>query len=420
MLLAIRRRLQADDGMSLVEVLVALTVATVVMAALAATMTGAFAAILNTETQVRGTAVGNEAVEEMQSIPWDSLALYTGEATSGLGLGPTDTYEGQEVVRLPDVPAGQRDASVPYARQTLVRDGVSYDVRRYVTWVDAPGMGNTRDYKRIVVLLAWNDRDATKTLRTEALRAPTPAEQKGEGFAITFTAVDPADRSVRLNELGQNTVPVVLTVEATRPIPSTATMRLTYTQRSGTPSPKTVYMTNPSGDRKVWVHTISALGVDRFPNGFVAFTAQTADANGRPVVATDSVAFLHDVAIRTFTVNPVPIVVNRTSLRPCGTTTLQAEVQGVLDTDDVRFSWTNPSWGPFTGTAVTRTENGYVFQFVLTTQTFNVGTTNFSVQVSRLRLSDGDGAEDGDGDNDDGDSGQWTSTAYTVSGTSRC
>lgn len=145
------RRMRSDeDGVSLVELLVA----TFLIAIGFAAILGLVGASLTASHRTRRTDVaanaGNEEVERYRSIRYDKIALDDGS-------GAPSTHDGLDVVLAdcPDCPAHQ---------ETLERDGIEFTITRWVLAVDddADGTdgddedGETTDYKRVQVIVAWD------------------------------------------------------------------------------------------------------------------------------------------------------------------------------------------------------------------------------------------------------------------------
>ncbi len=377
--------------MSLVEMSVALFIIAITLAALGATLLGSLVAVDSNESRVRATALGNELVEDLVGLPWLKAALYTGEAAAaetaspaGLGLNATATFEGKELVRLAD--ASPRDAQVPLARETnLIRNGKSFDVRRYVLWGDDAGTpASTRDYKNFVVTVTWSERGQLKQVRSEAVRSPTPEEEQVQSFGMTFSAINPG-RDIAISDTGA--IQTALDFVVTTTLETATAPKLSFPQRSGTASPKTIVMTNPAGDKKTWIAALGVGGAERFANGFVTFTAQGLNPLGQPVVATDQVVFLQTMGVQSFALSQ-SLTVCRSTRRLVSSTNVDVDVRGITDTDSVTITAQDSSVTGQAALPLSRNESGQVFRLVMpTTQTFTAATTSFTVQATRQRLA---------------------------------
>jgi hypothetical protein len=323
-------------------------------------------------------------------MPWAKAALYESEAAAaetasppGLGLAAPATFEGEELVRLPA--ASPRDPQVPQAREAaFVRDGRTFDVRRYVLWGDKPEIAGTRDFKHFVVIVSWSQRGETKRVRSEAVRSPTPDEEQVQGFILSFSSISPS-RDIEISATGA--IQTAMSIEVTTSLTTTSAPRLSFPQRTPTASPRTLVMANPSGDQRTWTAGLNLGGAERFRNGFVTFTAQGLNPLGQPVVATDQVVFLQPLGLQAFTSSASTITVCRSNGRLVNPLVLDVDVRGVTDTDAITISASGSSVSVQTALPVSRNDAGHTFRLTIpTTQTFSGPNTQFTVEVARQRL----------------------------------
>lgn len=153
-----RRRLAGDDGISLVEVLVALAIVALVMAALTSSLFTALASSRAAQDQVNAAQRINEVVENLLGRPLAEVA-----------------------------PAAHDGVTAP-AYPSVTRRGVSYTIAAEVRWVDDPCNGSAapaagaadprKDYLRMGVTVSWAAGGTPRSLDTAMLRAPTPVEQR--------------------------------------------------------------------------------------------------------------------------------------------------------------------------------------------------------------------------------------------------
>ncbi|MDP9406285.1 MAG: type II secretion system GspH family protein [Actinomycetota bacterium] len=340
MLARLRRRLAGDDGISLVEMIVAIGLVAVVLLALMSSTITALAAIRGNERQVRATALVNEILENLQALDFERAGLYDAEVASH--FGPTTTeFEGEDLVILPD--EATRDALIPYpaglaaggaAVNPVKRDGVAYDVETVITWVDeaSDGVGpadadGPKDIKRFVAMVTWQHNGGPRTLRTEALRAPTPDDKR------LTTVIEPDRIPITDPPDGRNVN--AFTVRAfTRERASSVTLR--FPLRGG--GTFTVGMA-PSADRRTWTYTVNA-GAHQFANGEALFNFTAVEVDGDTVTATDRALFLHDLELddEDIVVSRDPLAVVLAPRRSCPFT-LTVEVQGAVTSDSVRAKW---------------------------------------------------------------------------------
>ncbi|MPZ74446.1 MAG: prepilin-type N-terminal cleavage/methylation domain-containing protein [Nitriliruptorales bacterium] len=159
MITATRRRLRQEDGMSLIEVLAAVLIVGVAMAALASSSLSALASSRVAQDQVNAAQLINERVEHLLTRPVTEIVPATVDGVS------TPTYP----------PAA--------------RSGVQYSTTVEVRWVDHPcngagvapaaGQADVRaDYLRMDVATTWTVKGTSRSLDTVMLRTLTPAERK--------------------------------------------------------------------------------------------------------------------------------------------------------------------------------------------------------------------------------------------------
>lgn len=163
-------RLAAQDGMTLVELMVSFFLLSIILASVAASLITFTRATADNERRVEATALLNRLHEELQATPWVDAAIYDGE--SGPLLDPTDgiapTLDGRDLVSLPgpsatdcDVtePECNRRARVPRTVQTFDRSGLPVDdddpdvyftALQAVTWTDG-----SQQTKRFTTVVRW-------------------------------------------------------------------------------------------------------------------------------------------------------------------------------------------------------------------------------------------------------------------------
>lgn len=87
---AIRRRLAVDEGISLIEILVAIVVLTVVLSAAASALASSLFAMAKNENRTKATALANEELENLRILPWEYVGFYD------------DDYDGWDPADIPD------------------------------------------------------------------------------------------------------------------------------------------------------------------------------------------------------------------------------------------------------------------------------------------------------------------------------
>jgi len=176
-----RDRVTADDGLSLVEMLVAILLLGVILTAAASSLVQFMRTAADNERRVQATALMNSLHEEFQALPWREAVVYEGELEEllesedgfeGLTSDPLWEFEGEELVTLPGPVEGARRTEVPEV--TIVpetSDGRHYDVIRFVTWSDRDA-----GIKRFTTIVQWSLYNRTYQERFFSERAATATE----------------------------------------------------------------------------------------------------------------------------------------------------------------------------------------------------------------------------------------------------
>lgn len=273
-----------EDGLTLVEMVVALMVVGFAMMAMASVAVTSLHAIQGSERTTRATAVGSEMLERLVALDYDLLGLYEDETSE-------TTFEGEELVLLP-APT-ERDERVPTPSETVERDGIEYTIERAITWVDDAVDGEdgsdddgNRDYKRMVVDVSWEIRGEVRTRRVQALRAPEPQDQ--------ILSVDIEPGQVHLKDSnGKNSEKVFVTVFARIPQSS---VKLDYLNRSG--DLEEILLTSDNADNTQWSTEFQPDNVLTFANGETLFTITgTAEDGDKESTTIGRGLFLHDLDV---------------------------------------------------------------------------------------------------------------------------
>lgn len=182
-----------DDGFSLIESVVAMSIATIALLALGFSFIGVVqAAAFSRENQQAGDVL-NQALEQARALPYDSLSMQTTDLdvddtrtpslSSGKVYDPTsDITSGGSTEPLVLDPAGQ---IAPHATAVAGTGAATYMVRRYVTLpTDATGSV----YKRLTVVVTWTTRGQTKVRRSSTLIAPTKRGLPLPDFKYTLSS----------------------------------------------------------------------------------------------------------------------------------------------------------------------------------------------------------------------------------------
>lgn len=319
-----------EDGVSLIEMLVAILILGIALAAFASSMVSSLQAVARDQRLVVANALATEVVENLQGLSWENAGLYEDEATSELG---GTTFEGEDLVLI----SGSRPVGgspVPAPVRTETRDGIDYTVTTAVTWVDDDAddvgsddeTGDSDDYKRFVVELEWSLRGNTRDLRVTALRSAETRERPLRPEAPDTVPIDDAACMETPIDLSATTLDPASYVKAL------------YVRRGET-SPTEVDLVH-AGDSRTWSRTLSSCSTHGpFPDGPVLFTFRAEDrATGEIYEATEIVVFERDVAVADITVTPETIEVDASGQSTCEVT-VTVDVDGGTPDDTVTATW---------------------------------------------------------------------------------
>ncbi|MEX2618640.1 MAG: prepilin-type N-terminal cleavage/methylation domain-containing protein [Egibacteraceae bacterium] len=319
MLTRLRRRLDGDDGISLVEMLVAFVILGVVMSASASFFTTALVSVQNAESRTKATALANEELENLRVLAFDEVGFYDDDFDGAI---PPDTV----------LLASQRpvDARAPLPEETLDASGLTVTVRRSIVWIDNTQTSAAQDYKQLRVALDWSDRGQARSVSVDSLRSPTPDEAPGSDFVLSLLGVAP--ELVYINSDGTLDTTLNDSLALTALTSAEADfVAARYVQRGVTDVTERSLV---SSDHLNWSGTVTAADGHTFPNGDVLFTfvATRASPYEQEVIGSTLVRFLQPLAVVSVTstvcvtslVDPVDI---------------DTEIDGLVDEDTVTVTY---------------------------------------------------------------------------------
>lgn len=168
-----------DDGFTLIEAVVALTVASIVFTGFAAASIGGVRSVLVGRTAQQASDVGERALEEMRALGYDSAAMVAGDlgvndpvdVASCSCYNPADDSVEGDTEPL-DVKAN--GGVTPHVTTETINE-TAYTVRRYVT---VPEDASGAAYKRLTVVVTWSlqgkERSRTTTSAITEKRSGLP------------------------------------------------------------------------------------------------------------------------------------------------------------------------------------------------------------------------------------------------------
>jgi prepilin-type N-terminal cleavage/methylation domain-containing protein len=154
-----------DEGFSLIESVVALTVAALIFTALAGIVMNSLSATILARQVQQAIDLTTQAVETARDLDYATLglnstdggtdtAIVSGKYTVKLSNGTTSA---ENVVYVASTPA-----SLNPHKKTLTLDGTAFTVSQYVTTPPTDAAAATAAYKRLTIDVAWKRGTATK------------------------------------------------------------------------------------------------------------------------------------------------------------------------------------------------------------------------------------------------------------------
>ena len=186
-----RDRARADEGLTLVEMMVAIIIIGVILTTLASVLTTTLRTIVHNERETAATALAQQEVERLQAAPWEEAGLLEGEVAAPppdwAARVASGTFDGEELALITS-PEGatSRPAQAPVLesdRDDLDMDTFDFTVHRYVTWVDrtADGLPETR---RFIVVVSWSVLGGDRELSASGERSPTQDESEADEYGL--------------------------------------------------------------------------------------------------------------------------------------------------------------------------------------------------------------------------------------------
>ena len=181
-----------DRGFTLIEVMAAIIVLAIAFSALAAALVSGMVATSRATQATEAKQIAAQRIESLHSVKWALLGLYKDET----GAAWSDLHNGESVVKLADTTPAPRPADVPAqrgrgqrSRWQAVHGHHLGDLGRLVGGV-ARTTGTTYAKKRLWVQVSYKPRgSATKTVKVEDFRAPTPLEMQPPSSAAVVPVV---------------------------------------------------------------------------------------------------------------------------------------------------------------------------------------------------------------------------------------
>jgi len=163
----------SEAGMSLIELVVAMTLLAVVMVGLSSSIGVAYRVVaLGRQRQV-AEATANKRLEELRDVDYAQMAMNEPPVRSADPTNP-DAFVSQDGASYDVTGKGDFeplivDAATPgpvlHVESPVVIGTTKVDVYQFVTWVDAPDVPGTQNLKRISVVVKYRDVSVPGTAR---------------------------------------------------------------------------------------------------------------------------------------------------------------------------------------------------------------------------------------------------------------
>lgn len=152
---ALRRLRHGEDGFTLVEAVVALTILALTSAGFAISTGNGLRLVGSSQERQTAVQIANEWMEQARVVPFDGLALPADTVFAGAGTPDEDvtgtTFASDAGTEELVLAAGSSFLHVP---DSEVENNITFDAYRYVTWV-VDG-ADAQAYKRVTIVVQWN------------------------------------------------------------------------------------------------------------------------------------------------------------------------------------------------------------------------------------------------------------------------
>jgi prepilin-type N-terminal cleavage/methylation domain-containing protein len=380
-------RFDDEHGLTLIEMMVAVLLLGIILAAMASVIITSLTSVQRDEYRVRATQLGQEELERLRALEWDCVAFDTTDPDY------VATYNGNATVALDPAECSDPTIAPDPSPHVVTIDDIDFTVVPHVYWIDDPEDGTaaagsdsqSEDYKEFHVDVTWALRGTNYSYENTTTRVPTVEEvplvaaAAPVAFEIMSTQVDPL--IVSTSTASGTTQPVTVTIE-------TSARATLVTLTVAPPSTYgTVVLSDISGGNGTrWQLTIPT-GNGSFPVGDHNFVLAANSALGTDT-ATQTVTFAETtvtpVTVNTPSLAPAAPICVAGSDRTYGAVTVTVDVDGVSTTDSVDMAWTadtgttiaSPSGATATGARFTGT--------IPAGHRFRQSTTTLTIQARRI------------------------------------
>jgi prepilin-type N-terminal cleavage/methylation domain-containing protein len=315
-----------EDGLTLVEMMVAMVVVGLVLMAMASVAIASMNSIQQSERTVLSTQLGNDLLEEYLAVRYEFLGLYQDEASAYF---ETTSFEGDDLVLFPE--PIDRDDRVPKPHDPITRDGVTFAVETAIVWEDDPGTEAAQDYKRVIVTLTWQHKGSDRTARVETLRTPDPDDQP------LSVRLEPDVMDLEDDDLGKSQTNFSIHVTATEP---QSAVKVSYLDRNGTKRTAQLSSTDPWDTE--WTRTFDNNSTERrFTNGATLFeVTATSKSNEQETTTIGRALFLHPLSVPSNRLTATPSTLRvHPDTGVCSGLSVTTDIRGAVKSDPLTLSF---------------------------------------------------------------------------------
>lgn len=194
-------RVEDQAGMSLIELVVAMTVLAIVMTGLAASIGFSLKTVQLTRARQVAEAAANKRLEELRDVDYpqlalDSMPVYNAAPdnpdhwVSGTSYDYTGEGDFEPMIVETDPPG-----PVAHIESPVTVGGTVVDVYQFVTWVDDPTISGTQNLRRVTVVVEYHNiavKGTHRVLRESMVFTPGTITLPSSASSTTTTTTSPS------------------------------------------------------------------------------------------------------------------------------------------------------------------------------------------------------------------------------------
>ncbi len=193
-------RARGETGMTLIELVVAMTLLSLVMTALFASIGVSLKAVQLARARQVAEAAANKRLEELRDVDYPQLALASMPVESGDSENPDYFVSGTsydvtgESDFEPMIVETSPPGPVAHIESPVTVGGTTLDVYQYVTWVDDPDISGTENLRRVTIVVLYHNvavKGTSHILRESMVFTPGSVTL-GSSASTTTTTTSPS------------------------------------------------------------------------------------------------------------------------------------------------------------------------------------------------------------------------------------